>query len=115
MKRLLLLSATLLLTICAPAIAGSPDPAGVEFFEKKIRPVLVQHCYQCHSEGAAKNKKLRGGLRLDSREAILKGGDSGPALVPGKVKEGHLLEALRYSGDVKMPPNSQLPADVVAD
>src|SRR5207244_80867 len=95
--------------------AAPPDADGLRFFETKIRPVLAQHCYACHSEAARTNKKLRGGLLLDSREALLKGGDSGPALVPGKVKEGHLLSALRYDGDVKMPPSGRLPDEVVAD
>jgi hypothetical protein len=112
-QRLLLLCS--LLVFPATAVAAQPDANGVEFFEKKIRPVLVKHCYQCHSEDAQKSKKLRGGLLLDSRAGILKGGDSGPALVPGKVKEGHLLQALQYSGDVKMPPDSRLPEDVIAD
>jgi hypothetical protein len=104
-----------LLVSRVPATAGAPDARGVEFFEKKIRPVLVEHCYQCHSAAAQKNKKLRSGLLLDSRAGILKGGDSGPALVPGKVNEGHLLAALRYAGDVKMPPNGRLPDEIVAD
>ena len=67
--------------------AAPPDtlsPADTELFEKKIRPVLVEHCYSCHSEQASQNKQLRGGLRLDSRAGIRKGGDSGPAIVAGK-------------------------------
>lgn len=111
--RLLALGVALVLR--GVAVAQPPDAAGIEFFEKKIRPVLVQHCYACHSEEARKNKKLRGGLLLDTRDGVLKGGDSGPALVPGKVKDGHLLAALRYDGDVKMPPNRQLSDEVVAD
>ena len=64
-------------------LAASPqagDQAGVDFFERKIRPVLVEHCYSCHSTEA---KKQRGGLLLDTKEAVLAGGDTGPALVPG--------------------------------
>jgi hypothetical protein len=97
------------------AFGQTPDAKGIEFFETKIRPVLVDHCYQCHSGEAEKNKKLRGGLRLDTRAGALKGGESGPALVPGKTKEGHLLKALRYDGEVKMPPKKMLAAEVIAD
>src|SRR5271165_6047046 len=71
--------------------AAKLDPAGVRFFEQKIRPVLVQHCYKCHS---ADTKKPRGGLRLDGRADLLKGGASGAALVPGKVKDSLLIQAL---------------------
>src|SRR5437016_5269154 len=86
-----------------------PDLKGVKFFEDKIRPVLVQQCYQCHSTDAQKAKKLRGGLFLDSREGLRKGGDNGPLL------DGLLLKALRHDGDLKMPPKSKLPDSVVAD
>src|SRR5262245_62074953 len=100
----------------APATsAAAPDPAGVEFFEKKIRPVLVAQCYPCHSAAAQAKKKLRGGLLLDSREGLLRGGDSGPAVVPGKANDSLLLKTLRYAGDRKMPPTRKLPDGVVAD
>ena len=82
-----------------------------EFFEAKIRPVLVTHCYECHS---ALSSPAKGGLRLDSRAGALNGGDSGPAVVPGKVGESTLLRALRYE-DFEMPPKGQLPAEVIAD
>ncbi|HXG10340.1 MAG TPA: DUF1553 domain-containing protein [Gemmataceae bacterium] len=88
---------------------------GVDFFEKKIRPVLVEHCYQCHSAEAEAKKKLRGGLRVDSREGLLKGGDSGPAIVPGKPEESLLIQALRYADGLQMPPRGKLPAAIVAD
>src|SRR5205807_1381905 len=96
----------------APAGRLSADAAGVEFFEKKVRPVLVEHCYSCHSVQA---KKKRGGLYLDTRVAFLKGGDSGPALVPGKPEQSLLVKALRHQGELKMPPKGPLPAAVVAD
>ena len=77
----------------AAADPAKPDPAGAEFFEKKIRPVLTQHCASCHSAEAATNKKLKGNLYLDTRAGVLKGGDSGPALVPGKPAESLLLRS----------------------
>jgi hypothetical protein len=83
------------------------------FFESRIRPVLVEHCYKCHS-GRAKAPK--GGLRLDSREALLRGGEGGPAVVPGKPDDSLLLKALSHGGDVaEMPPDEKLPDRVIAD
>ncbi|OWK45243.1 DUF1553 domain-containing protein [Fimbriiglobus ruber] len=99
-------------SVCA---ADPMDAQKVAFFEQKIRPVLVEQCYKCHSAEAAKNKKLKGGLLLDSRDGLLTGGDSGPALAPGKVAESLLLKSLQYDGDVKMPPAGKLPAAVIAD
>src|SRR5215218_5254908 len=75
-------------------------PADRDFFENKIRPVLVEKCYSCHS--AAKQK---GGLRLDSREGILKGGASGAAAIPGSPDRSLLIRAVRRAeGDLQMPP-----------
>jgi hypothetical protein len=91
--------------------AAKLDPAGVQFFEQKVRPVLVQHCYECHS---AKSKRPRGGLRVDTRAGLLKGGDSGPALVPGKPLSSLLIKALRHD-EVAMPPKGKLPDAVVQD
>ncbi|MEZ6058674.1 MAG: DUF1553 domain-containing protein [Planctomycetaceae bacterium] len=94
------------------ARGADEDRAGTEFFEKKIRPVLVERCDKCHSgETAAKQK---GGLRIDSRDALLQGGESGPAIVPGKPNESLLIDAIRYES-FEMPPNGKLPANVVAD
>src|SRR5947208_14478273 len=70
----------------------APEPAGLEFFEKKVRPLLVEQCYNCHSTRA---EKVRGGLLLDSREAMTRGGDTGPAVVPGDVDETLLIAAVR--------------------
>ncbi len=113
------LAAVLLLVPAPRARAAAPDkpldPKGVEFFEKKIRPVLDQHCAGCHSADAEKNKKLKGSLYLDSRAGVLKGGDTGPALVPGKPAKSLLLKTLKYEGDVQMPPKGKLPAAVVKD
>ncbi|MFP6621795.1 MAG: PSD1 and planctomycete cytochrome C domain-containing protein [Pirellulaceae bacterium] len=89
------------------------DP-GTDFFENKIRPVLVQHCYKCHSTAAQANGKLKGGLLLDDRDVIRRGGESGPAVVPGNEKKSLLLSALRHE-DLEMPPKGKLPASVIAD
>ncbi len=102
-----------LLLTALPAEAS--DPRAVAFFEQKIRPVLVEHCYRCHSAQAEGNKKLKAGLRLDTRDGLRKGGDSGPSLVPGKPADSLLVKALRYGGDVRMPPKGKLPAAVIAD
>src|SRR5262245_25043877 len=103
------------LTLSAPAATAAPDKAGLELFEKKVRPVLVQHCYACHSAEAQAKKKLRGGLLCDTKEGLLKGGDTGPAIVPGKAKDSLLIKTLSHDGDVNMPPKGKLPAAVIAD
>ncbi|MEC9349226.1 MAG: DUF1549 domain-containing protein, partial [Planctomycetota bacterium] len=102
------LAAVLLQTCDARAL---DDAAGIELFEKKIRPVLVENCYKCHS---AESKKLKGKLRLDSREGWLKGGESGAAITPGKPGESLALSALRYD-ELKMPPGGKLPETVAED
>lgn len=96
-----------------PLPQRTTDTEGVEFFEKKIRPVLVKHCYACHSEEA---KKLKGELRLDSRDGIRRGGASGPAIVPGDPAKSLLIQSLRHAEGVEaMPPKEKLPAEVIAD
>ncbi len=85
--------------------------AELDFFEAKIRPALVNHCYTCHSVGAGEPK---GGLRLDTAAGLLAGGGSGPAVVAGKPNESLLVEALRYES-FEMPPQGKLPDDVIAD
>lgn len=87
------------------------DEEGIRLFEKKIRPILIQHCYRCHSREA---KRVRGGLLLDTREGLLKGGDTGPGLIPGKPDKSLLIQAMRYQ-DLKMPPKEQLPVAVIND
>ncbi|MDG2220473.1 MAG: DUF1553 domain-containing protein [Rubripirellula sp.] len=87
------------------------DSESVEFFEAKIRPVLVEHCMECHGSEA---KNLKGGLRLDSKAAARRGGDSGPAVVAGNTEESLLLAALKYE-DFEMPPQGKLPDSVIAD
>ena len=101
----------------APLTCRAQQPASSEqftFFEKKIRPVLVEHCYRCHSTGAAKGGKVKGGLHLDTRDGIRTGGDSGPAIVPGNPAKSRLLAAMRHES-VKMPPSGKLPDAVIAD
>ena len=89
------------------------DDANLEFFEKKIRPLLVTHCYECHSADA---KKLGGDLYLDSREAVLKGGESGASIHPGEPDKSLLIKAIRYTDDnVKMPPRGKLSDSAIAD
>jgi hypothetical protein len=109
-----------LVGVCAPLAAASggdprpadgaeSDPAAVEFFEKSVRPLLASRCQGCH--GSAKQK---GGLRLDSRAAMLKGGSSGPAVVPGDLTASRLIDAIHYGEAVQMPPKSKLPDAEVA-
>lgn len=83
--------------------SASASPAE-DFFESKVRPVLIKNCYGCHTELAS------GGLRLDSRAAILKGGHSGPAIVPGKPEDSLLVKAIHYQSRLRMPPPGQLDA-----
>ena len=85
--------------------------AHIEFFESKIRPVLVEHCYACHS---SQEDAVKGGLRLDSREGWQAGGDSGDVIVLGKPAASSLISALRYE-DLQMPPKAKLPESVIAD
>jgi hypothetical protein len=88
------------------------QPDGVEFFEKKIRPLLAEHCYECHSTG----KKTKGGLNLDSREGWMKGGDSGMTLVPGDPEASLLIKAVRYKDkEFQMPPKRKLSDTHIAD
>ena len=98
-----------------PATAAStPDAAGLEFFKKKIRPLLVDKCYKCHSQ---QSEKVKGGLLFDSKESVLKGGDTGPALVPGDVEKSLLMKSVRYTDEnLQMPPKGKkLSAEQIAD
>src|SRR5438270_12375838 len=85
----------------APLAGAAAPPAGVEFFEKKIRPVLAGHCYKGHSARAG---RVKGGLVLDTRAGVRKGGASGPAVVPGRPGTSLLLKAVRYADAPRMPP-----------
>jgi hypothetical protein len=102
------LSVVPLFLVCLNAKAGQD---GADFFEKNVRPILVRQCLACHSSPTSP----MGGLRLDTREAMLKGGAHGPALVPGKPAESLLLRAVRQTEDLKMPPSGKLKdADIAA-
>src|SRR6266542_665009 len=86
---------------------------GIEFFEKKIRPVLTEKCYKCHSAGA---EKIKGGLLLDSRSGWMKGGDSGPVIVPGDPEKSRLIHAVRYTdSSLQMPPKEILLSSQIDD
>ena len=102
--------------VCFALLAAGVSPAQDEriaFFEKKIRPALEEHCLACHS---AKLAEPMGGLRLDSREAVLRGGANGPALVAGKPEQSLIVKALGYKEPtLKMPPTGKLPDRVIED
>jgi hypothetical protein len=99
----------------AAGVADSADvvfrDADLEFFEKQVRPILARRCYECHS---ARAKELKGGLRVDSRAAILTGGDTGPAIVLGDQDESLLIDAINYGDLYQMPPKSKLPDSEIA-
>mgnify|MGYP001253119851 CR=1 FL=1 len=93
-------------------VAGAADSAGLEFFEKKIRPVLISECYQCHS----KDEKVKADLRLDWKGGWQEGGDSGAAIIPGRVGKSLLIQAIRHGdADLQMPPKKKLTAEQIAD
>jgi hypothetical protein len=113
MYRLSPLPLTALSGLCALAsVSAADDKAGIAFFESKIRPVLVKHCYECHSKDA---KKLGGKLLLDTRDDLRKGGESGSSIVAGKPDESLLIHALRWEDNLEMPPKEPLPEAVIAD
>jgi hypothetical protein len=102
----------ILLAFLAFAVAGiaTPTPEQLEFFEKKVRPVLAEQCYKCHGP-----EKQKADLRVDSRDALLKPGDDGPAIVPGKPDESLLIKSIKHVGDMKMPAKApKMPDDQIA-
>ena len=103
-----------LLTVwCNPAGAAIISSPRTDFFEKKIRPILMDNCYKCHSPAGG---KIKGGLNLTSRENLLKGGENGPSVVPGHPDSSKLIEAIHWTNkDLQMPPKTQLPASAIAD
>ncbi len=105
-------SALALLFLPALAAAADPTPEQADRFEKQVRPLLVEHCYSCHSATA---KKVKGGLRVDGRKLLLEGGDTGPTIVPGDPTKSLLIEAVKYGNkDMLMPPVGKLPAEAIA-
>ena len=105
-----------LLVALAPAVASGQTPpaseAALDFFEKKIRPVLVANCYNCHSA----NTNSKGGLRVDDRNGLLVGGGRGAAIVPGHPEKSLLIAAVRKThAEVKMPPKKELSEAQIAD
>src|SRR5262245_20589067 len=112
-QKLTLSAAFLLVTpanVCAQAVAG--EEARLEFFEKRIRPLLADNCYNCHSA----NTNSHGGLRVDDRNGLVHGGGRGPAIVPGQPEKSLLLQAVRQTHkQVKMPPKKKLGEREIAD
>jgi hypothetical protein len=95
------------------AVDGPITKEDLSFFESKIRPVLIENCYKCHSASA---EKIKGGLVLDTREGVRKGGDTGAAVVPGNLDESLLIQAVRYQDeDFRMPPKARLDDQAIAD
>jgi hypothetical protein len=98
----------LLVLAAGSTLAAEPDSAGVEFFEKNIRPILVDRCYNCHS---AKSEKIKGKLLLDTRQGVSAGGEGGPIIIPGHPEKSRLITALQYTDpDMEMPPKHQVEA-----
>ncbi|MCE9605519.1 MAG: hypothetical protein K8U03_11550 [Planctomycetia bacterium] len=108
------ISALLLFVVVGTASSAEPnDQTDLEFFESRIRPIFVEHCYKCHSGQA---QRIEGGLRVDSRTALLNGGDSGAVVVPGRPDESLLITAVSYSADASnMPPAGKLNDRSIAD
>jgi hypothetical protein len=105
--------AMLLMSGLISVSAQSADSAKLEFFESRIRPLLVKNCHGCHS---AKAKKLKAGLHLDSRQGFLSGGDSGPVITPGDAESGLLIRAVGYADvDLQMPPRGKLDDSELSD
>ncbi|MFT4638969.1 MAG: hypothetical protein ACI8T1_002292 [Verrucomicrobiales bacterium] len=99
----------LALFLVVSARADTADSVAAAFFEKEVRPLLISRCYECHAVGDG--FEVKGGLRLDHRAGWEKGGESGPALVPGKVAESRLIQAVHYRDpDLQMPPKKKLDA-----
>ena len=116
MRSVLLTSAsswfTLIVCVLHTSCLKAAEPgADLRFFRERIEPVLAEHCYECHSSQA---DEVEGSLRLDARTEMVLGGDTGPAVVPGKPSESLLMRALRYE-DLEMPPDGRLPKAVVED
>src|SRR5262252_3453580 len=99
---------TLLQPLFADAATPEPTAEQVKFFEEKVRPILAENCYKCHG-----SEKQKGNLRLDVREAVFAGGESGPVIVPGKPDESALVEAIKWQA-LEMPPTGKLTDSQIA-
>jgi len=113
------LSLGLLLFVCMPSASSwsaetetipKSSPEAEQFFEKKIRPILLNRCAECHGEDLQE-----GGLRIDTHEGFFEGGESGKLLEPGKPNESRLIQVVRYNADLKMPPKSKIPDAEITD
>ena len=107
---------TIALSLLGSPSAGQTEPKtdtrDIEFFETRIRPILHERCYDCHS---ARAKEIRGGLRLDTRAGLLTGGDTGPVVIPGTPEDSSLIRAISYENvDIEMPPSGKLPEREIA-
>lgn len=100
-----------LVTVLSAFVSANDDSEKLEFFEERIRPVLVTHCYECHSIASA---AIEGGLQLDHRNGLMRGGESGLAIVPGKPEESRLIAALKHEA-LQMPPDKKLPPSIIQD
>ncbi|MGA7411293.1 MAG: c-type cytochrome domain-containing protein, partial [Bryobacteraceae bacterium] len=90
-------------------VPAVPDVQGSQFYTTRVQPIFQKNCYACHTAGQA------AGLRVDSREALLKGGESGPAVVPGEPKKSLLIEAVQQTGEVRMPKGGHLKPEEIDD
>ena len=108
----LLLAWAVLLLAAVSLLASEPTSEQLEFFEKKVRPLLSERCYKCHS---TQSEKLKGGLLLDSLDGMLKGGEDGLVLTPGNPAKSRLIEAVNYGNpDLQMPPKARLADEQIA-
>src|SRR6266436_6061375 len=106
--------AAVLLPLLAALVAVGVESTSeqIDYFEKQIRPIFAGRCYKCHS---TQSEKLKGGLLLDSREGVLKGGEDGPVITPGFPEKSKLIEAINYQNpDLQMPPKGKLPDQQIA-
>lgn len=111
MKNTAILNLLIILAAAVWPVAGAAAD-GIDFFEKQVRPLLIEHCYECHSEKAGERN---GGLWLDRKAGWAEGGDSGPAIIPGKVESSLLIQSIRYGNeDLQMPPDNRLSAAQIA-
>ncbi len=106
---ILILEAVCTLTLQPTLSTNDVSAEDAKFFREEVLPVLKESCYRCHGE-----KQQKSGLRLDSRDAVLKGGQNGPAIVPKKPDESLLMKVLEYTGDIQMPPDAKLDDEKIA-